>query len=51
MSRLNLVSLSVAIYPQVKPEDEGVIACKVWNQHGTIWRNFTIKIEGNTREL
>ncbi|CDW53260.1 fibroblast growth factor receptor [Trichuris trichiura] len=29
---------------RVEPGDEGLYACKVWNQIGQIWRNFTVRI-------
>ncbi|KHJ44747.1 immunoglobulin I-set domain protein [Trichuris suis] len=36
----------VILQVQVEPGDEGIYACKVWNQIGQIWRNFTVRIAG-----
>ncbi|WAR22012.1 FGFR3-like protein [Mya arenaria] len=32
----------------IKPKDAGSYACKVWNQFGFLWGNFTLKVLNNT---
>ncbi|XP_003376425.1 myoblast growth factor receptor egl-15 [Trichinella spiralis] len=39
--KINRFSLTIQ---RVEPGDEGQYSCKVWNQIGQIWRNFTVKI-------
>ncbi|KRZ18900.1 Fibroblast growth factor receptor 3 [Trichinella zimbabwensis] len=41
--KINRFSLTIQ---RVEPGDEGQYSCKVWNQIGQIWRNFTVKIIG-----
>ncbi|KRX92799.1 Fibroblast growth factor receptor 1 [Trichinella pseudospiralis] len=38
--KINRFSLTIQ---RVEPGDEGQYSCKVWNQIGQIWRNFTLK--------
>ncbi|VDO99353.1 unnamed protein product [Soboliphyme baturini] len=45
LPRMKINPYSLTIIP-VQPDDEDKYSCKVWNQVGQIWRNFTVRIMG-----